>query len=307
MRQCKIIITILICFGFWIANLDAKSQKPPQNLEQASYTKLIPSEKTKEDLDFLFKTIEDVHPDMYAYTSKQEFMLMKEQLYKKFNQPMNCIEFYKLVAPVVASLKSHHTSLKNPFEKYLEYTERGGKLFPLHIYLQDNKPFVKNYYGPIDIPKGSKILKINNQDSRRVISKIGRYFSDECKDNSPRVLEYIDNTPIYLWIEFGPLESLQLEVETPKGLLEKFNLKPITYERFEEYKKNRNAPIDNENRWTYKYIPEYNAGLIDIIFFGPNSEQVKKFVDKTFEDIHKQEISNLIIDLRQGTAEVFNK
>jgi hypothetical protein len=278
----------------------AEPQKLTQEAGQPDYAKPIPPGKLKEDLDFLFKTIEDVHPDMYAYTSKQEFMLMKEQLYKKFNQPMNCIEFYKLVAPVVASLKSHHTSLKNPFEKYLEYTERGGKLFPLHIYLQDNKPFVKNYYGPIDIPKGSKILKINNQDSHRVISKIGRYFSDEGKDNSPRVLEYTDNTPIYLWIEFGPLESLQLEVETPKGVLEKFNLKPITYERFSEYKKKRNAPIDNENRWTYQYIPEYNTGLIDIIFFGPSSKQMKKFVDKTFEDIHKQEVSSLIIDLRQG-------
>ena len=291
---------ILMWLPFFSVQSYAEAQELLKKSEQPSYAELIPANKLEEDLDFLFKTIEDVHPDMYAYTSKQEFMLMKERLYKQINQPMNCIEFYKLVAPVVASLKSHHTSLKNPFQKFFEYTKHGGKLFPLHIYWQDSKPFVKNYYGPVDIPKGSRILEIDNQDAQKLIMKIGRNSADEGKDNSPRLIEYTDNTAIYLWIEFGPLESLQLKVETHKGRLKTFDLEPITHREFEGYKKKRSAPIDNKDGCIYRYIPDYNTGLIEVIFFYPNPEKMKKFVTKTFEEIRERNVSSLIIDLRQG-------
>jgi len=94
--------------------------------DEPGYSKLIEPEKLKEDLDFLFKTIEEFHPNIYAYTSKEEFETLRDELYKSINQPMSAYEFYKLTAPVVASLKNFHILLLPFFEEYKQYAKNGG-------------------------------------------------------------------------------------------------------------------------------------------------------------------------------------
>jgi len=115
MKQIFTIFTsIAISCSLHTATTFAEPQTPNQESNQPSYLKPITPDKLKEDLDFLFKTIEEVHPNMHAYTSKEEFDPLQKQLYKSVNHPMNRIEFYKLTAPVVASLKNGHTFIGPP-------------------------------------------------------------------------------------------------------------------------------------------------------------------------------------------------
>lgn len=118
------ILAFVFCV-LYITNTFAEPQVPTQKPNQSYYLKLIPPDKLKEDLDFLFKTIEEVHPNMYAYTSKEEFVPLRKQLYKSINQPINRLEFYKLVAPVVASFKSGHTYMPPPPSEFGEYILKG--------------------------------------------------------------------------------------------------------------------------------------------------------------------------------------
>jgi len=85
----KIFSLIALSCVLYMDNTFAESPTPNQEPNQPAYLKPIPPEKLKEDLDFLFKTIEEVHPNMYAYSSKEEFDPLREQLYKRINRPMN--------------------------------------------------------------------------------------------------------------------------------------------------------------------------------------------------------------------------
>ncbi|MHC4244131.1 MAG: hypothetical protein ACYSU4_17125, partial [Planctomycetota bacterium] len=60
-----------------------------KELNQPAYLKPIPPDKLKEDLDFLFKTIEEVHPNMYAYIKKEEYAQIKSELYKQVDHVMD--------------------------------------------------------------------------------------------------------------------------------------------------------------------------------------------------------------------------
>ena len=113
MREVVIPMLLLLCSC--AAGNSVASRIPDQKSTQSEYTKLISPNKLKEDVDFLFRTIEEVHPNMYAYTSKEELNPLREGLYENVKFPMNRLQFYKLVAPVVASLKNGHTFI---FVKY---------------------------------------------------------------------------------------------------------------------------------------------------------------------------------------------
>ena len=134
-----IFISSVISYSLFLEITLADSNQPSIEPNQPSYTKLIPPEKLKEDLDFLFKTIEEVHPDMYAYTSKEEFTPIRKNLYKYINQPMKQVEFFKLVSPVIAQLKNGHMNLGFP-DEFEEYIASGGKVFPLKFYWDGDRP-----------------------------------------------------------------------------------------------------------------------------------------------------------------------
>lgn len=105
MDRLKIILALMICCSLQTAVIFAKSTVENNEPNKADYSKLIEQGKLKEDLDFLFKTIEEVHPNMYAYTSKEEFTPLREGLYRQIYRPMTRLNFLKLVAPTIAQLK----------------------------------------------------------------------------------------------------------------------------------------------------------------------------------------------------------
>ena len=123
----------------------------------------IAPELLKEDLDFLVKSIEEIHPDPYHSISKEEFYEQKLEVEEKLNKPMTRLEFYKLIAPLVASLKDGHTYVYPPFYSSDKTTLPTAKieknLFPLKIKIFGNRAFITEDFK--NIPKGSEILKIN--------------------------------------------------------------------------------------------------------------------------------------------------
>jgi hypothetical protein len=92
----------------------AESQAQNTDHKQPAYLKTIPPDKLKEDLDFLFKTIGQVHPDMYAYTKREKYALAKNELYKQIDHDMSISEFYLYVRTVVICLNDSHTRIQRP-------------------------------------------------------------------------------------------------------------------------------------------------------------------------------------------------
>jgi len=92
----------------------AEPQKLTQEAGQTDYVKLIPPEKLKEDLDFLLKTIQEAHPNMYAYISEEKYTAVRGELYRHFDHAMSASEFYVYVQTAVSCLKDTHTMVERP-------------------------------------------------------------------------------------------------------------------------------------------------------------------------------------------------
>ena len=119
----KKIITLLsiAVFSILFAKISfANSHQLPTEPNKPAYAKTIPPDKLKKDLDFLFKTIEEVHPNMYAYTPKEEFIPLRDELYHQIKRPMTRLEFYKITA-VFRSLITEYFGYRSQSSLVLGY------------------------------------------------------------------------------------------------------------------------------------------------------------------------------------------
>ena len=160
----KILITIL-AVAFLVSCRDSEI---PTNQEQETKKsnrsddlKLLQPDKLKEDLNFLFTTIEEVHPNMYAYINKETYALVKNELYKQIDHTMSISEFYASTQTVVYCLKDSHTDIFRPSnfimpqvtESMREFGERLRRLVKENGSLKTNAQYVpaprkKEYMGP---------------------------------------------------------------------------------------------------------------------------------------------------------------
>ncbi|MHC4074893.1 MAG: S41 family peptidase [Planctomycetota bacterium] len=314
-QQVRTIIaeTAYIKDGFKVLDAEAAVRKviglktnthEPNEPNQPAYLKVIPPEKLKEDLDFLFKTIEEVHPNMYAYTSKEEFEPVKKQLYEKINNPINLLDFCKAVAPVVASLRNGHTFLQPPFEFFQNYAKAGGKYFPIEIQIDEESVILTECQGPYALPIGAEVLTFDDISAIEFLRKAARYMPSENKPYNLALIQRKRFFPIYLWLEKNNAELLDLQLKTTDGRIEQFQLKALGYEELVNYQKSSSNKIEtasqnNNTPYTYRYIPDCNVGLIEFNSFN-NRKSFRKFLRGTFKKICEQNINGLIIDIRKN-------
>jgi hypothetical protein len=110
----KTMMFALVLCVLSIAVTSAESQSQNQQPNQPAPLKTIAPDKLKEDLDFLFKTIHETHPNMYAYINEEKYAAIRGELYRQIDHAMSFSEFYLYARAAVVSLKDSHTRIERP-------------------------------------------------------------------------------------------------------------------------------------------------------------------------------------------------
>ncbi|PZU25285.1 MAG: peptidase S41, partial [Chryseobacterium sp.] len=128
----------------------------------------IPPEELKEDVDYAYAKIKEMHPKLYWYIPKKQLDYKFDSLKQTIDQPLTPLEFYFKLQPVIASIKEGHLSLRIPIKKFtkkeLKSLENKKGMFSRfeyyvtgeHLYIIENKDSIEN------IKPGTEILKIND-------------------------------------------------------------------------------------------------------------------------------------------------
>ena len=83
----NVILIILILSTFF--NMSFGQEQSKKDL--LSPAELIP------DFDYMLKTLEETHPNLYAYIPKDEFIKKTDEFRESINRPMSKPEFYKVL------------------------------------------------------------------------------------------------------------------------------------------------------------------------------------------------------------------
>ena len=74
-----------------------------ENLE-----KKISIDEMIEDIDFLAKTLEEIHPNLYSSISKDSFFANINKIKSELPETSSLRDFYKKIAPVIVEINHDH-------------------------------------------------------------------------------------------------------------------------------------------------------------------------------------------------------
>ena len=144
------------------------------------------------DFDFMLKTLEETHPNLYAYIPKDEFIKKTDEYRESIIKPMSKPEFYKVLYKTIALIKQGYTMVFGD-AGFGEFKKDGGLSFPFTIsYFSDHIYIDQNYSSNNQLTKGTEIIAIN----RIPVTKI---IDDFTSDLVVRPNGYIANTLTYHW------------------------------------------------------------------------------------------------------------
>lgn len=260
----------------------------------AEFNRRFTTAELKSDVDFMVETLQEVHPDLYYYVPKEEFVAFKIELEKQLTQLMTRREFYPFVARLAAHVGDGHTYAIYPHEEWQDFVERDGRVFPFDVDISENGWRVTHSYSRSNVQPGDWIVTINQRPVSSLSSDFLQMTSGEKltykRASIERRLRWM------LWLH-GIHSPFQIE------FLKENNGKPFQVEvdgvTMKQIRSQMQNPGGKEKEYyTYRLLEE-NIGYID--FRSMIDLRVfEKFLKQTFEQIHETGVRGLIVDLRKN-------
>ncbi len=250
----------------------------------------LPAQSLHDDMECLRTTIEHVGVNPYLNISKKEFYRKFDSVEAGIDRPITTKEFYKRIVPLVHSLKDSHTSFMwSEFQDH--YSKTGGKFFPVTVDLGlDGRIYVDRDCGSNGLMKGTEIKSINGIPSAKIFQTILSF--EKGATFYPRVKSAQDNFRWLLWEAYdfeGPFEfKLSGRTITVQGITQT-----------ELDKSNVQAPAENNQDVAYTRMAA-RTGLLSVKTFLTDPMVFSGQIQKAFADIHKDSLTNLIIDIRDN-------
>ena len=250
--------------------------------------------------DFLVfrANLEKIHPALYRYKSKNNIDYLLDRSYNELNRNMTEIEFYAKIKFDLSAIEDGHLSSAMSAE-LKDYCERAARLFPVEMKFIKNNAFVFcDNSNPI--PRGSKILKINDETIENIRQKLYHYIVSDGSIETKKARILSNNFWFYYLLVYGEKSSFKVEYITTNGKIETTNLNSNILKNI-ECKKDE---LNTENNLQLKFIHKSTACLT-IKTFSPqtldeNKENFVDFLKSSFAEINREKIDNLIIDLREN-------
>jgi C-terminal processing protease CtpA/Prc len=271
------------------------------------------AQQVKADFEYLYKTLEASHYDLYANTKKEVFDKEYKKISASITDSLTLLQIDRLFLQFVALTKEGHCSIELPFSSYGPYLHNGGTLFPLNVYFRNGRVFVlDNFSTDSSMIPGDEIISINRKPIKDVMKNIYRYLPGENDYFKNNIIEAV-SFPRILWIVNDENKNYDVGIKKQNGKQMNINISSIQGYEFEGIMANRKPlPFSNQER-TFQYIDDIaflrpgtffnaskydeksqlkiNSGLLD------NKEFIH-LLDSCFTMIHNKHTQVLIIDLR---------
>ncbi len=313
---------IILCTAFFMLSSCISKKKYNQRLTQ----KHSP-EELKKDLGIIKTSLEEAHPGVYWYISKEKLDEDFKSVAHQFTDSLNSLNFYRKVAPLVSEIKCGHTRLVHPGLKLnrvqrdslkkkgnppltqLDYKIEGDKLFVRSVkskYLSSFKP-------------GIEIITIDSIPAKEIINETEKLFSSD--GYNPTFYDEVLNKSFanYYKLAYPKRDSSFLILKDSSGLcgtwikaerpvIKKVKILPReekrkTREKKEFQKKNRYKGLDEEQNPLLDFKIESNlkgTGILTVKSFSFPDNNFHRFFRETFKIIAKNNIKNIILDLRDN-------
>lgn len=255
----------------------------------------------KQDFSILRKALEEAHPGLYRYNSREKISHDLVKLERQLNKGMTELEFFRLVNPFIAGIGDGHTKFHRDGkpDDYFAFFDDG--YFPFQLYFRDGKAYVRHsYVQDATLPAGTEIKSINGRKMEDILQLLFRQVLADGDVTSWKYEELSDQFAGYYATFIGPSKQLRIEYKEVMGKKGKLTIRGIKRNEITK------QPVVNEGfQLTY---PSGKVALLRIPVFQEATEGgFAHFLSTAFAEIKAKGITSLIIDLRgnEGGTDAF--
>jgi C-terminal processing protease CtpA/Prc len=294
---------VLACFFIVIIifKLDSFSQAPIKFSAQA----------VKQDFEFLYKTLEASHYNLYVNTKKEVFDKEYKKISESIKDSLTTLQVFRLLQPFVALSQNGHCNIDlgmSVGDSYGTYLQNGGTVFPLTVYFSNNKVLVlNNFSNDSSIMPGDEIVSINGKPIEETLKGLYRMISGENINYKKTVIDRFTFPRIY-WVVYDRCDIINLGIHQKQGNIVQLKVNAIPAGKFEDIIAQQKS-VFNFNR-EFRFIDSIaylhpgaflNAGNSDISDHKAFEKgEFCHFIDSSFITMRNNKSRSLIIDLRDN-------
>ena len=135
-------------------------------------TVLEPSQ-LKSDFALFRRALEEAHPALYRWTTKQQLDAEFARAEAKLTRPMTLLQFRSVLAPVLAAIKDGHLQFPRYRGDEIRAVLNATKQFPLALTFESTRAFVVLNQGLDDrVKPGMEVLAINGESLANILQRI---------------------------------------------------------------------------------------------------------------------------------------
>lgn len=268
----------------------------------------IPEQDLIFDYHLFRNALEEAHPGLYRYATKEKLDSLFTAGESKLDSPLTQREFYKILVPLVDEIQCGHTKLMPIERSGYPYYFHTNSLFPLKLFIDHDRAFVIDFYRIVPgVQKGDEVISINGMPMPAIIHELlGGVFSD----GENMTLKYYELNRYFsayyadfLDEEYSGEKAFSAGI-VKDGHTSELEIQPASLEQV--------LAIENaaEGAGFFKLSFKENATAVLTIPFFWNPEKgpgFKKFLSESFREINERNAEHLIIDLRnnEGGKEIY--
>jgi hypothetical protein len=254
--------------------------------------KVFTPAEVKQDTDFLFRTLNEVHISPWNNISKQQFQNRINKFSDNNFWLQNRLEIYRQLAPLIAAFQESHTRLLYP-SKLATADGYYRADFPLYLLSEIDGLYVAgDRTGQQQIPLGAQIKSINSVSTEQILSRMGQFVAEETESGQRRLIQ----------MNFEQLLARELGFQAPYivgwklGYLEtETTLSNVNIHAQTNIKKPHQS--SKNKSWGVENIDSATR-LLWITDFEFSATEFEQFLESFFFQLAQSEVKSLIIDLR---------
>jgi len=287
------------------------------------------AEAWQNDLDYLVKRIEIMHPDPYAFFQKEEFSNLKQKLQNEIPD-LSDVEIVLSISELLASLKDGHT--RWAFERSdPQWLQQTFHVLPVIQYAFKDGIYIIAGLQPYQSLVGSKVIQIGEMPIAEVASKLGQMWSHDNSSGEKKFLYYTLSMAEMLKKAgaAGDVSDVEMVLQNNQNGKVTVSLPSVDFFSMAQFfaaswypqagngldtiNQEAEDPLPlwlrkpGEKFW-FEYIPEEKTMFLQInsLVFPHGSGQERspfgKLCDRFFESFDKSGAEKMVIDIRANTG-----
>ncbi|MBP0903595.1 S41 family peptidase [Mariniflexile gromovii] len=297
-------------------------------------TQLHSVEDLRRDVDKVYKQLQQNHPKLYQYTTKEVLDFKFDSLKTAITAPITSRDFYKKLSPVVAQIKQGHISLGSVSKRYTKKEKKALKtrkfeFYDLDFEYLDDKLWVVGTKGKDSTVIGNEVFKIDNELATDLAKQYKTQFASDGYNQTLHNRALGNSFSIFYYKDKGFLDSLKIEFKQKDSLFTKTfrrilkddkvkkndSIARIVAKKSTKEEKQQNRLEAKKKRKEHKkrgYIASKKEYTRNFDFIGTDSAvaymkirafsngNYKKFYKESFKVLDSLKTKNLILDLRDN-------